>query len=259
MHNIHELEKKWLNYKIKSFIPYLSIFIILIIATILFLNIDINNFKSKEETVETKETVVVAKPIEKIELKEQNKVALLKIETIDDTPNKVILTPSLDFIKKLRNDSTGSYSSNDFSSQNNRDQKKKTIKKTEPKKVAKVYRKDVEKKRKPLDIKRQETQADIQHVIKRFKKNNNPALSLFVAKKYYRMGDYNKAYNYALVTNELNNEIDDSWIIFSKSLVKLGKKDKAIKVLTKYIEHSHSSNAKVLLDNITSGKFKWKF
>ena len=79
-----------------------------------------------------------------------------------------------------------------------------------------------------ISIKRQNTHEDIQHVIKRFKKSNNPALSLFVAKKYYELENYNAAYNYALITNELNNDIEESWIIFTKSLVKLGKKDKAI-------------------------------
>jgi len=242
MHNIYELEKRWLNYKIKSFIPHLSFFIIITIVAIIIFNLDINKINSKEETlaavetIETKKTKQVSKPIEKIGFKEEH---------------KVILTPSFDFIKKISNESTASYSS-----KSNREQKKQTVKKSKPKKPAKIYRKKVEQKTNRLNIQKQETQADIEHVIKRFKKNNNPALSLFVAKKYYRMGEYNKAYNYALLTNELNSEIDDSWLIFSRSLVKLGKKDKAIKVLTKYIEHSHSSNAKVLLDNITSGKFK---
>ena len=93
-------------------------------------------------------------------------------------------------------------------------------------------------------------------VIKRFKKNNNPALSLFIAKKYYELENYDQSYNYALITNEINDNIDSSWIIFAKSLVKLNKREEAIKTLNKYIQHSHSNQAKILLDEIKSGKFK---
>jgi two-component SAPR family response regulator len=93
-------------------------------------------------------------------------------------------------------------------------------------------------------------------IIKRFKKNNSPALSLFIAKKYYEAEDYHNAYNYALITNNINREIESSWIIFSKSLVKLGKKELAIKTLQEYTGQSKSRSAKILLDEIQTGKFK---
>jgi tetratricopeptide (TPR) repeat protein len=86
--------------------------------------------------------------------------------------------------------------------------------------------------------------------------NNNPALSLFVAKKYYELGDYAQAYNYALITNQINRDIEASWIIFTKSLVKLNKRDQAIQTLKDYIESSSSNTARILLEEIQSGKFK---
>ena len=109
---------------------------------------------------------------------------------------------------------------------------------------------------KKISIKRQNTQDDIHDIIKRFKNNNNPALSLFVAKKYYELGNYHQAYNYSLITNKINKEIKVSWIIFAKSLVKLGEKDKAISILKKYIQQSNSSSAQILLDEIRTGKFQ---
>jgi tetratricopeptide (TPR) repeat protein len=105
-------------------------------------------------------------------------------------------------------------------------------------------------------IRHQDDDKDIQDVIKRFKKNKNPALSLFVAKKYYAMGVYDQAYNYALITNELNNEIEDSWLIFAKALVKLGKKEMAEKTLRSYIRKTNSVKAKILLDDISKGTFE---
>jgi tetratricopeptide (TPR) repeat protein len=105
-------------------------------------------------------------------------------------------------------------------------------------------------------IRHQDDDKDIQDVIKRFKKNKNPALSLFVAKKYYAMGVYDQAYNYALITNDLDNEIEDSWLIFAKSLVKLGKKEMAEKTLRSYIRKTNSVKAKILLDDISKGTFE---
>ena len=97
---------------------------------------------------------------------------------------------------------------------------------------------------------------DMQDVIQRFKKTNNPTLGLFLAKKYYDMKQYDLAYNYALLTNQLDSKVDMSWIIFSKSLVKLGQKDKAISTLKSYINNSHSKQAISLLDEIETGRFK---
>jgi hypothetical protein len=107
-----------------------------------------------------------------------------------------------------------------------------------------------------LDINRKNDEKDIQDVIKRFKKNKNPALSLFVAKRFYAIGNYQQSYNYALITNELNSDIEDSWLIFAKSLVKLDQKEMAISTLESYIESSRSIKAKLLLDSIKNGMLK---
>ncbi|MBU1927551.1 CDC27 family protein, partial [bacterium] len=107
-----------------------------------------------------------------------------------------------------------------------------------------------------INIKRQNEYSDIEEIITRFKKNNNPALSLFIAKKYYELGEYRNAYNYSLITNELNKDIEASWILFAQSLVKLNEKDKAVKVLQDYIKHTNSNRANLLLNDILSGKFK---
>ncbi len=96
----------------------------------------------------------------------------------------------------------------------------------------------------------------LQEITKRFKKTNNPILSLFLAKQYYKRKEYYKAYNYALITNQIDSTIEESWIVFAKSLVKLGKKEKAIQTLRAYIASSRSTKAEILLNNILTGKFK---
>ncbi len=97
---------------------------------------------------------------------------------------------------------------------------------------------------------------DIQDVIKRFENNKSPVLSLFLAKYYYSKGNYKMSKSYSLVTNELDSNIDESWILFVKSLMKLGDKKKAKKTLTSYIKHSNSLKAKELYKKINKGKFK---
>jgi hypothetical protein len=109
---------------------------------------------------------------------------------------------------------------------------------------------------KQMVIQRENDMKDIQDVISRFKKNKNPALSLFVAKRYYKIGNYQQAYNYALITNELDTNIEDSWLIFAKSLYKLDQKDMAIKTLKTYLQDSGSVKAKITLDQMEKGNFK---
>ncbi len=104
-----------------------------------------------------------------------------------------------------------------------------------------------------MTIQRDDDMKDIQDVVARFKKNKNPVLSLFIAKRYYNIGNYQQAYNYALITNELDSSIEDSWLIFAKSLYKMNQKEMAIKTLKSYIQESNSVKAKIALDQMESG------
>jgi tetratricopeptide (TPR) repeat protein len=275
MLNIIDLEKRWFRYKVKSYIPHaIIVFSILIILSIILLfTTQDNNVKPKVKKPPVKTAIVVQK----------SKVVPVKIKEIEKKPVTIIpkqiivpktvshkvvkykeasqvkLSPSLDFMKKMQ-DSMQPYYKNEPTNGRYRPVQKE---RTSDKEVKAVRKKELQKREekqpvsiKKIRIKRQNTQNDIFEIIERFKKNNNPALSLFVAKKYYELGEYKQSYNYALITNEINKDIESSWIIFSKSLVKLGKKEKAIKTLTKYVKQSHSNAAKILLDEIRSGKFR---
>ena len=67
------------------------------------------------------------------------------------------------------------------------------------------------------------------------------------------MKEYTKAYNYALITNGLNSNIEESWLIAAKSLSKLNQKDKAIALLTQFIDDTKSIDAIMLLEQIKDG------
>lgn len=256
MLNIHELETRWLHYKIKSYTPYAIVSIIIIAGITIAFSFDFNT-KSEITTYTSKEELkkeIVKKVIPTVEVKQVS---------LEDTQEntKTLISPSFNFMDSMRS-SSPSYATH----------KTKTYKKTKAntkkdikvKPTRKIVKKEIKVevpkvevvKKNLINIKRRNTQKDIQHVIARFKKSNNPALSLFIAKKYYELKDYDQAYNYALITNGLNNDIEESWIIFAKSLFMLNKRAKAIETLDRYIKYSHSFKAKLLLDKIRLGKLK---
>ena len=289
MLNTRDLEERWLKYKIKSYIPHatitISIVVIILITSILFNSNEENKtgFQKKSETIKRiqKEEKPIIKVVETTPFVEKGTpVVKIKPEKVPNTIMEIKkqssfnnnnnnnddlsllkLTPSLDFMKKMQHSSLPYYQDElNIEKEVNSNTPVHTAQIVEEVQELNIEEDTesavVEEKAEKMTIQRRDTSDDIRHIIKRFKKNNNPALSLFIAKKYYELGEYHKAYNYALITNEIDREIDASWIVFAKSLVKLNQKEMAIKTLTQYIENSHSSSAKILLDEILSGKFK---
>ncbi len=254
MLNIPDLEKRWLRYKIKSFLPAAMVAFFLIFGVIIYTVLDFTPVKKETIPVHlATQTKEIVKPIEKKQI-ELNKTVQQDVKTVvlpkkPDT-NATILSPSMDFINALEDSSIQTQSIN-------------TPIKKQTKKSNKIH-KAVKKQQRVqqqhhvsiITITKQDTAKDIQNILKRFKEDKNPALSLFLAKKYYELGEYQQASKYALITNKLNKEIEDSWLIFSKALVKMNHKDKAINVLRQYIKSSHSANATVLLHDIQSGEFQ---
>lgn len=293
MLNIRDLEKRWLRYKIKSYIPHaviaVSSIIIVIFAVVVFTNKDehMTTSQSKNTTITTKEIKQVTIPketntskktiqyVQKEETPVTKKKEVPKSQLVIEKEEDLTLKPSMNFMKHIESEDQQPYYKTINTTPPKKLKRKKIIKqepieeeymdvqqtqakpiqktqqKTAPKvKIEKPYKKQI------ITIKRRDSENDIKEIISRFKKNNNPALSLFVAKKYYELGNYEQAYNYALITNGINNDIEDSWLVFAKSLVKLNRKDMAIKTLSEYIKYSHSGNAKILLNDIKSGKFQ---
>ncbi len=267
MLNLHELEQRWLRYKIKSYLPYLAI---VLSVSVIFLSLFVflrepstpitKNITPIKAPVISPKPQVILKPkqpqVEKKVLTQKKELPQVQKEIIPSprSTNKVILSPSLGFMKKMQTDQQPYYK-NEHTNENNDVQIKAPTVTVVRDDIQHVEHPKIETVKK-ISITHKNTHNDIAEIISRFKKNNNPALSLFVAKKYYELGDYRQAYNYALITNQINQDIEVSWIIFTKSLVKLGEKKKAIKTLKQYIHQSHSNSAQILLDEIISGKFK---
>lgn len=263
MLNIPELEKKWVRYKLKSFIPHMILSVILIILiplTIIFYP----SKKQNNEIVTIKTIKLLEQNSTKIdnESNQSNIMVQSDINISADTKDddKLVLKPSLNFVNKIEDSMITYYddknTNKDDTKKSEVDTKTNPIQKSTPKPVNKVAQVKELTPKNEISIKMHSVDKSMQDVIQRFKKTNNPVLSLFLAKKYYEMKKYNLSYNYALVTNQIDSKIDMSWIIFARSLVKLGQKEMAINTLKSYIKNSNSQTATTLLDEIETGRFQ---
>lgn len=294
MLNVYELEKRWKRYKIKYILPRILfasfVFIVLVASVSIYTLLDSNSVEKPHIALDNKleqkqESLKVNTPTKPEEKKEESKQEIVQIQQVvkpeeHSTSNnvqaniqilpetsrnvsekkKIVMKPSIEFMKTMNQEIVPYYTQTNENMQresaNYAQSSVQLQQKQTPSESTNNQIQQQQEQKSSINIKKGTTQNDIDHVLKRFKKNNNPALSLFVAKKYYDLGDYHNAYNYALITNEINNDIEESWIIFAKALVKLGQKQKAIDTLKQYLQYSNSSKANLLLENILSGKFQ---
>lgn len=247
MLDIHTLERRWLKYKIKSYAPYIiSALAVLVLSVIAFGLLNGN----KSESSATKDQ------------NNSSEKKISSLETTSDEESSNILEPSMEFVQAFQT------SAPEIQTPITINTKKAQLPQESvaiPKLLnvpdsgqiqAIAVSSSAINDNKPSSLNRNETKMDIESVIRRFKDTSDPNLGLFIARYYYAQGNYNEAYNFALKTNNINTKMDESWIIFSKSLVKLGKADQAKKTLKLYIAESNSDTARSLLDSIEQGTFK---
>ena len=119
-------------------------------------------------------------------------------------------------------------------------------------------KKEIENKYSDILIPKKSTQEiklreEIKDLEERFKETQDPQDSLEIAKYYYKIKDYKKAENWAVNTNNLDGDIEESWLIFAKSRAKQGFRTDAIKVLQTFYDETNSQKAKSLLDKLRKG------
>jgi len=246
MLNIPDLEKRWLHYKLKSYLPAFLIALLLIISSsVVYTFFPLFSSKKNDHIITNIATPLKKNISPKTEIKKRvpTTTSLFTKKELNTTT----LSPSMDFMQELKIETNQPTSKPLQTKQVIKEEKIGTIAK-----VTKTARASIGN----ITIIKQDTKRDIQNILKRFQEEKNPALSLFLARKYYELGDYKAASKYALITNQLDKKIDESWIIFSKALVKMHHKEKAINILQRYIQSSQSTNAVILLENIQSGRFR---
>lgn len=221
MSDYHELENEWKKYRFKKMLPRYLWFTVIcsVTAVVVFL---LFNKASSEHSPKPKPVFKnVIKPPEHNLSKEDTRV----VKT-PEKPTPLTLSPNFTALQQP------------LPQQKSRPSNQKHT--------------QLPKKVQPPVVNIQSNKENINAMIQRFEASKNPDLALMIAKRFYKEKDYDNAYNYALLSNELDSDNEESWLLFAKCLYKLHKTDTAIKVLQSYIRKSDSLKAKVLLDKITS-------
>ncbi len=103
-----------------------------------------------------------------------------------------------------------------------------------------------------LQILSTKTNNTLQLLIKRFNRNNDPKLASYIAQSYYKKGDYKEAVKWSVAANSLDPSGEESWLIFARAKVKLGKRDEAVKALRVYLNQYSSRKVRSYLRRLES-------
>jgi len=237
MYDIKPLEEEWKKYKKKKRKPWFALIFFVLLISLTFLNYKEINFlklndRSKLEIVTNQPTAILTDN------------ALTTLKTKKTKENEVL---EINETKPMR--VTSENGSMEIVEDLPIEEDVKTIKEPD------VKIETVEKPRKKmhLNIIESTSVSAYKDVQRRFEQSHDTDDSLFLAKSYYSQKNYKKAEYWALQTNKVNENIEESWIIFAKSKVKLGRKNQAIHILTNYIKKSNSIEAQNLLNKIKKG------
>ncbi len=126
-----------------------------------------------------------------------------------------------------------------------------STKRTDP--VAQVHKKAPKLK---IIIKESSSSYALDAIRKRFGMTHRASDALFLARQYYLSKNFQEAEDWSFKANKLDSSLQEAWLLFAKSKVKLGKTQEAISVLRAYYANSRSSKAKRLLEMIMDGKFR---
>ncbi len=221
MHDIKVLEEEWIRYHRKKRVPlYIGLFLLILLTCLLLSALYNNPFLKDDAGKETPNieqvttTTVSKKDITKKGISNNDSQQLE-----DDIPTEAVV----ENIPVLEEEQS-------------------------------KLKEDTANKRKKLALNIIESSGldAYKDVEERFFKSKDIDDSLFLAQSYYQKGMYKKAEYWALQTNKINTEIDESWIIFAKSKMKQGHKNEAIDILKEYIKRTGSEKAKQTLLSITA-------
>ena len=254
MYDVEGLEKEWKRYKVKQRIPWVvsAVLIVLVILLIVFREdfLAILPIYSKDDNRSIKQEVVIAQKSKA--LKPYVPTMMPKSESNQSTQEIVPEKSSKEINESVEKKEAPSMSIevSELEAEPVKEHKRKYLK-IEVTDRYPAKNKQMEKSKKSNRKKKKRT---IRSVEKNFSKSRSYYDSLYLARAYYKKGNYIQAQKWALVTNDINSKLEESWLIFAKAKVKLGKLSEAQQVLTAYIAKTHSSKAKALLRKIKKGK-----
>jgi len=243
MYDIELLENEWKKYRRKKLKPWyitFAVVIFLLVPSVIFLineKIDFSSFsgyfqssnktafseetpRDTAENQKTKSSVLVDNALDRLEIKETENLINVTDKSAKKDVNILVDVPMLD--------DTGTS----------------------------IYDEEVSEERPKvhLDIVESTNITAYKDVEQRFMQSHEIDDALFLARSYYKKGDYKKSEYWALETNKLDENSEESLFIFVKSKVKLGRKNEAVAILNEYIKMSNSQEGKKLLVKIENNK-----
>jgi len=228
MYDMVQLEAQWRRYKVKQYlIPAAVILVLLLIVAALFFWLDgPNKAQSKNNT--TQETQIKTK-------QKSGNITSPSLPLATETPSKLqVVKP-----KDLKKNQGWHMTFADDKSPNNSSKNS----------VALPPSKHVN-----IEVTTRKSAFSAQEIAKRYRFAKNKDDALFLARFYYEKKQYKDALKWALETNKLDSDIEESWLIFGRAKALLGKRMEAIRVLQAYYDRTGSQKAKALLGKIRRGK-----
>ena len=240
MHDIKPLEDKWLKYRAKKrkpwylFLVFLSFFAILGFffankSVLDFKNIDINFKHSFDSEGYSVEKLLINNQLDRLELVDTPVISgvssgslVMKSESQDILVDIPILDNDVEVNTKFD---------------------------------AEIKKKNTSRKKVHLDIIETTSPSAYKEVEKRFYSLHNLDDALFLAKSYYKKENYKKSEEWALEANKLDDMQEESFLIFVKSKIKLGRKSEAVSILSQYLKYNNSKDAKILMYQLNNNGF----
>ena len=226
MYNVDKLERQWIGYRRKKMI-FPAVVAVLVIAAV-SVALYMRTVKKALDQNETKIVMAEKRSASSNNTQEAPKKILGKLDILATG------VPSLSSTKKSERPKAGQIIFQDTNEGTH----------TQTKKKKNLLIQVTERGGKDIAV-------DIEN---RFEFAKDKSDSLFLAKYYYDKMEYTKAAKWALETNKLDNVIEESWLIFAKSLAKQGKRIESLKVLRAFLEQGKSVKARALMDKIRRGK-----
>ena len=224
MHRYEELEKIYYRKKIiKIFLLILSLIVLFIIG---FYTFGLNKTKKKDKKEFNLSKIAKSSKIKK-------DVKILKIKA----NKKVNFDSNIYKLKFILPTIDNSITQKEV---------KNVVRKKITSKIKSNIKKENNKENPYKDsIKIIEKKADIKTLIRQYNLSPNYELAIEIAKYFYKKNNLKAAQNWVLNANNLDATRPDSWLLFADILLKEGKKDKAKKVLSVYID-DYGNNDKII-------------
>lgn len=233
MHSINILEQKLIKYKTKKYAIY-SLLLIGFLGLFFASKFYLHKMKENDKILNDKQKLNFAINAN-LNIFEPNLTLIKTKETAQNNLVSNVKQQSEQIVAQIKN-MNSTTSSSSIQNSNNEIKPYNNINNNETYEQIPVVKQKVK-------LTQESNVATLIDIMKRFNESHDPNDSLFLAISYYEKKEYNKSLFWAIETNKITEEIEDSWIIMAKSKFYLGDKNEATRILRAYASKTGSKEA----------------